>query len=137
MVSGADTCGLVWLCFPLFSVPAFCATSHGSGNISESIDDQVPVGDQNELLMVFIHGIDDIATVLRLCTQEYSELKTSVLNGQGGFATSAKGGRAILASLYSPWFKKVQKMSLFCNAEVFLIMSKVTSQQELQITGYF
>lgn len=100
MVSGADTCGLVGLCFPLFSVPAFCATSHGSGNIS--IDDQVPARDQNELLMVFIHGIDDIATVLRLCTQEYSELKTSVLNGQGGFATSAKGGRAILASLYSP-----------------------------------
>lgn len=69
MVSGADTCDLVGLLFPLSLVPFFCVTSHGNGNKSEIIYDQVAVGDQNELLMVFIHGIDDIATVLKLCTQ--------------------------------------------------------------------
>lgn len=60
MVSGADTCGLVGLFSPLF-------LSHGNGNKSEITDDQVAMGDQNELLMIFIHGIDDIATVLKLC----------------------------------------------------------------------
>lgn len=58
-----------WLFFPLSLVPFFCAASHGNGNKSEIIDDQVAIGDQNELLMVFIHGIDDTATVLKLGTQ--------------------------------------------------------------------
>lgn len=98
---------VVWLGSPLPSLqsPFFCVTSCGNGNKSEINDDlqlMKFLWEIRMVFMVFIHGVDDIATVLKLCTQQYSELKTLVLNGQSGFATSAKGGRAILACLYSP-----------------------------------
>lgn len=65
-----------------------------------------------------------------------SRTQTSGLNGQSGSVASANGGRATFLQLANIVIK-VQKMSPFCYAEIFLIMNKVKSQQEWQIMGYF